>query len=186
MKFQRVISLVLTFVLCLTLLSACSFKKDAEEAGKTTAVSTTAKEEEKTKSTTKASETTTKATDTTTKEDASTAPVRTASQYAGTFGNGRCTIVATANGDNLSFSVTWGNSAAETEEWTMSGTFDPDTMRVNYSNCVHKTVVFDENGGSQEEVKYSQGSGRIQYVNENSLTWFDEQDNVAQAMTFSR
>ncbi len=184
MKFQRLISIVLTFVICLTLLAACSFKKDSGADKTTVTVSTTEKDDSKT--TKKTTETTTKETETSTKEETGTAPVRTASQYAGTFGNGRCTIVATANGDNLSFSVTWGNSAAETEEWTMSGTFDPDTMRVNYSNCLHKTVVFDENGGSQEEIKYSQGMGRIQYVNENSLTWFDEQDNVAAAMTFTR
>ena len=45
MKLQRLISIVLTFVICLTLLAACSFKKDSGADKTTVTVSTTEKDD---------------------------------------------------------------------------------------------------------------------------------------------
>ena len=85
----------------------------------------------------------------------------------------------------MQISIHWASSAAEADEWEMTGMFDPDTMRVNYSDCTHKRVVFAEDGTSTETVIYENGYGRIQFADKNTLIWQDEQDNAASGMEFT-
>lgn len=98
--------------------------------------------------------------------------------FIGDYAADRCTITVEADGEtNAKISVIWSNSATEAEEYTMSGTFDPDTLRINYSNGEKKTVTYDDNGGIVEEkVEYSNGVGRIQFYGDGTLAWQDEQE----------
>ena len=68
----------------------------------------------------------------------------------------------------------------------MSGDYDADTWRVNYTNGVKTLTVFDESGNEVEsKTEYEDGYGRIQFVSANQLVWQDEyeQENLVD-MTF--
>ena len=100
--------------------------------------------------------------------------------YVGVYECERCSITVEADGDtDAKISVHWGSSATEASTWTMSGYFDPDTMRINYSDGVRKDIVID-NENDQETVVYENGLGRIQFLGDGKLEWQDEQeaDNV--------
>ena len=133
---------------------------------------------------TKKAETTksTKKAQTTTQDDGQN-PVM---NYIGRYGSGRATIDVECQGKrDAHFHVYWSSSAAEHSEWTMSGTFDEDTQTVKYTNCVKRTIVYDENGNIEmDAIEYTGGKGVISFRN-NSLTWNDSQEHIADGMTFT-
>ena len=107
--------------------------------------------------------------------------------FIGDYQADRCTIHIEADGaTDAKISVHWGSSATESSDWTMSGTFDPDTLRINYSNAVKKNIVFDEDGNDTATVEYEDGVGRIQFYDDGTLAWQDEKeaDNLV-GMTFT-
>jgi hypothetical protein len=89
---------------------------------------------------------------------------------------GRCNITVEAGDEgDLKFSIHWGGSAFESYDWTMSGYYDADTWRVNYTGAVKTLTVFDEDGNETEsKVEYDDGYGRMQFVSDNQLLWQDE------------
>lgn len=98
--------------------------------------------------------------------------------FIGVYAADRCTITVAADGENdAKITASWGQSATETYEYTMSGLFDIDTLRVNYSNGEKKYVVYDENGEvAQETVEYTDGVGRVVFHEDGTLEWQDEQE----------
>ena len=108
--------------------------------------------------------------------------------FVGTYAHDRCSILVEAGeGNHAKFNVRWGNSAAETVEWNMSGDFDEETMTVEYTDCVKKNLVFGTDGKVQsEETVYENGTGRIIFSEEGSLhlSWEDDQENAAEDMDF--
>ena len=177
MKLKKLASLLLALTVCLTLFAAC--------AGKTGDTTTTAADEQTAAA--DAAETT-EAPDAAaqTQENGDYGSERDVANFAGVYGSDRCTITTEAIDDStMKISVHWASSAAEADEWEMSGMFDPDTMRVNYSDCTHKRVVYAEDGTSTETLLYENGYGRIQFVDQNTLIWQDEQDNAASGMEFT-
>ena len=103
-------------------------------------------------------------------------------EIAGNYVCGRCNItVETGENNEVKISVHWGSSALEFYDWTMSGVYDADTWRVNYTNGVKTLTVFDESGNETEsKTEYEDGYGRIQFVSANQLMWQDEyeQENL--------
>lgn len=158
-----------------------------------TARSTTRTTTTTTKKTTKKTETTKKGATTkkATTKAATKAPAQEDGQnpvmnYIGRYGSGRATIDVECQGKrDAHFSVYWSGSAAEHSEWTMSGTFDEETQSVYYTNCVKKTVIFNEDGTKEvETVEYVGGKGTI-FFKGNSLTWEDLAEHIADGMTFT-
>ena len=68
--------------------------------------------------------------------------------FVGSYAKDRALIEVSAadDKDGAKFHITWGSSAAEHSEWDMTGTFDPETLTVNYEKAVKKDVVFKEDG----------------------------------------
>ena len=100
----------------------------------------------------------------------------------------RANVLISADGDEgASAIVTWGSSAWENSSWMMSGTFDPETLRFEYHDCVRMDYVYDDNGDevSQTEV-YTGGHGFMFFAEGDilTLTWQDDQENVADGMVF--
>ena len=97
--------------------------------------------------------------------------------------------VEPSGANEASITITWASSAAEASEWTINGTFDPDTLTVNYSNAVKTNLVYREDGSVKtEDVEYSDGSGRIVFRDDTlSCTWENdnEPDNGAMVFTWS-
>ena len=107
--------------------------------------------------------------------------------FIGIYGAGRATMQVEAEGaEDAKITVTWGSSAWENSEWVMSGKLDTETLTVSYTNCVRTDRVYGEDGSiSSENVAYENGTGRILFsATDYSLTWEDDQENVAEGMTF--
>lgn len=114
-------------------------------------------------------------------------PVRSLADFAGEYQSGRCGISIIDEGDNnAKIEVHWGSSATESTDWRMSGVFDPDTMRINYTDAVKTNSVFDENGTQTEATEeYNDGYGRIQFYGDGTLAWQDEKEiDQLQGMVF--
>lgn len=108
--------------------------------------------------------------------------------FVGTYGHDRASIFIGAEGeDGASATVNWASSAAENSTWIMSGTFDTETLTLEYHDCVKTDYVYDESGeiSSQEEV-YTGGHGFITFTEGDplSLTWQDDQEHIADGTVF--
>ncbi len=105
--------------------------------------------------------------------------------YVGDYECDRCSITIEADGDtDAKITVHWGSSATEATVWTMSGRFDPDTKRINYSDST-KTVMNFEGEEEKDTVVYENGVGRIQFLDDGKLEWQDEQEiDTVRGMVF--
>lgn len=109
--------------------------------------------------------------------------------FIGNYTCDRASIFVSAEGEENGASaiVTWGSSAWENSSWTMSGTFDPETLRFEYHDCVRTDYVYSEDGevASQEEV-YTGGHGFMFFSDDDALTltWQDDQEHMADGMVF--
>ena len=108
--------------------------------------------------------------------------------FVGSYAKDRALIEVSAadDKDGAKFHITWGSSAAEHSEWDMTGTFDPETLTVNYEKAVKKDVVFKEDGSVESEnIVYEDGTGSFTFsAEENSLTWKDEKEHIADDTVF--
>lgn len=99
----------------------------------------------------------------------------------------RCSVhVEAQDKDGALITVHWGSSATESSEWTMSGTFDAEKHTVYYQDGVKKNVVYDADGKvtSEEEV-YVGGHGTFAFNAENNtMTWEEDQEKIADGMVF--
>ena len=147
--------------------AACAEKKDGEttETQVETEADTTAEGETKTEADTTA-------------EGETEAEGRALADFAGTYVSGRCTVkIEAENETDALVTVTWGNTAAETDQFTMHGSYNPDVFRLTYSDSEKKVVTYGENGEVVEEkVEYSNGVGRFQFNNDGTMRWEDEQE----------
>lgn len=99
----------------------------------------------------------------------------------------RCSVHVEAEGkDGVKFTVHWGSSATEASEWTMSGTFDAETTSVYYQDCVKVDRTYDDKGEVVTEGEvYTGGHGTFTFdFEKNTMTWTDDQEKVADGMTF--
>ena len=106
--------------------------------------------------------------------------------FVGEYYADRASILVEAmDADSARFTVTWGGSAWEQSEWTMSGRLDTEKLTVDYTDCVKKEVVYAEDGSSEyETVVYENGSGTITFSETDySLTWTANEENI-DGMTF--
>ena len=89
--------------------------------------------------------------------------------------------------DGANALVNWSSSAWENSVWVMTGTYDAETSKFEYHDCVRTDYVYNENGEveSQEEV-YKGGHGFMTFKkgDPKTLTWQDDQDHVADDMVF--
>ncbi len=111
-----------------------------------------------------------------------------AMNFVGNYVCDRANIFIEADGeDGMLATVTWGSSAWENSTWTMSGTFDPETLQFEYHDCVKTDYVYEENGDvkSQEEV-FTGGHGFMTFTDGDPITlaWQEDQEHVADDMVF--
>lgn len=172
---KKTIALLLACVLCLSLFAACGKTETPAQSQQAPAAS-------------QATPADSQETPSASQEDTAE-PQRTLKDFAGSYTADRCTITVEATSDTEgTISVHWAGSVSEAYEWTMSGSFDCDTMRLSYSNGVKKCVVFNEDGTiSEETVEYENGFGRLQFFGDGTLRWEDEleADNLV-GMTFAK
>ena len=108
------------------------------------------------------------------------------------IGNYQCdranVLIGAMDEDGMTATVTWGGSAWDNSVWMMNGTFNADELTFEYHDCVRTNYVYDDNGEvvSQEDV-YTGGHGFMFFTEGDplSLTWQDDQENVAENMVFT-
>lgn len=101
--------------------------------------------------------------------------------YGGTWwdlNSQRCYMEITPYNDAAFITVSWGSSAFETYEWTMTGLYNPATGKYHYNNCTLKLLTSDAYGNDVEIVHYVNGTGAIYIATNGYLYW---EDNVEQA-----
>ena len=105
--------------------------------------------------------------------------------FIGTYASGRCAILVEADGmEKSKFTVTWGSSAWQSSEWTMSGVLDTDTLTVNYTDGVRKDLEFKEDGTiGKETVVYENGTGSFK-IEGSKLIWTDDNEHAADDLVF--
>ena len=182
MKASKPICLLLALLLCAGLFAACA-KEPAETTAPPADADTTAAPDETTAA---EEETSAEETPTVDPNDIFEAANRVPARFAGTYVSGRCSIEAVAVSETeMKFTVRWGADAAESRVWEMSGTMDPDTLNVAFTDCVCKDVTYGADGAVVEEtLQYENGSGSIQFYDFTSLCWTDDRDHVASGLTF--
>ena len=108
--------------------------------------------------------------------------------FVGNYVCDRANIFFDADGeDGASAVVTWGGSASENSTWVMSGTFDAETLQFEYHDCVRTDYVYKEDGSVESETEvYVNGHGFMTFSEGDplTLTWQDDQENVADGMVF--
>ena len=175
----------------------------ATTAAETTAAETTAAETtaaETTAAETTAAETTAAQTEAETKAETTAAETTAAESeedlggqnpvmnFIGTYSNGRGMMEVSCSGmDGASIHVTWSGSAAESSTWDMSGTVENngDELTLNYTNCVKNSKVFSEDGSVESDTQdYTDGSGVIHFNSNNTITWEDHKENIADGSVF--
>ena len=98
--------------------------------------------------------------------------------FVGPYQADRCALTIMPEGkDGAVITASWGNSADSAAEWEMHASFDEDTLRLNYSDCTKKNVVYNSDGDVVEEtVEYIDGVGRIQLFDDGTLRWENEEE----------
>ncbi len=98
--------------------------------------------------------------------------------YIGRYSNGDAEILVEAEGeDGAKFTVDRGLTDDEAEQYTFSGTLDIDTLKVTYSDSTKKVLTLDAKGNvTDENVKYTDGSGTIIFHEDGTLEWQDENE----------
>ena len=98
--------------------------------------------------------------------------------FIGNYENGLAKIFVEAEGDDgAKFTVDLGLTDDEAEQYTFSGTIDPDTLKVTYSNSTKKFLMFDANGNViDEKVEYTDGDGVVIFHEDGTVEWQDENE----------
>lgn len=107
--------------------------------------------------------------------------------YSGRYYGDRCCIDLEADGQNkVKIKASWGGSATECAEWTMTGDYDKETNMITYTDGVMKNVKYSAaNTVEKEDTVYSDGTGTLIFnTTGDNFTWTDKKDNVADGLIF--
>lgn len=103
--------------------------------------------------------------------------------------SGRCymTIENTGRVEEARIEITWGDSAAETYVWTMTGTPGLIESALYCEDCECKIVSYNADGSETvKEVLYSDGYAEITPLEDGLLQWYDENSENSVTCRFAR
>ena len=114
-----------------------------------------------------------------------TIAVRTAKDYAGTYGTGRCTVrIQATSDDEAEILIQWGNSAWQSVEWSMTAAYHPDSNTFTYADAVKTLVTYTDEGEETREVMSENGSGTFRMGEDKTMRWDDAEENAGEDMVF--
>ena len=109
--------------------------------------------------------------------------------FVGPYACDRASMMVEASGQSdAKITIDWASSASENTEWVITGTFDVDTMTVDYADAVKTNYVYNGDGSVEsQDVEYSDGAGRIVFSDDGSLscTWENDSEPDIGSMEFS-
>ena len=108
--------------------------------------------------------------------------------FIGNYSNGRAMMTVSAKGsDKATINVTWGSSAAEHSEWTMSGKVSAigDCVIVDYEDCFKESFTYDADGAIVKDViDYTNGTGTLTF-SANNVIWNADEDAAVDGTVFN-
>ncbi|MCR5793719.1 MAG: SH3 domain-containing protein [Solobacterium sp.] len=98
--------------------------------------------------------------------------------FIGDYVCDRARALVEADGtENARITIEWADSASSLGKWVMSGRFDPETLTLEYDNCVRSFVEYNESGEiANETVEYENGTGKIVFAEGPAFTWHSDSD----------
>lgn len=158
---KRIIAITLSLALAVFSFAACD--KEAPEVQTTEATaSTTAAQTE------------------------SVSEARTARDYTGIYGEGRCTVCIQATSDaEAEVLIQWGDNAWQSVEWKMTAAYHPDSNTFTYDDAVKTLVTYTDDGQETREVLSENGSGTFRMGEDKTMRWDDAESNAAEDMVFT-
>ena len=94
-------------------------------------------------------------------------------------------LVEAVGEDGARITIDWGSSAWETARWEITGTFDVDTLTIEYTDCVKSILTTSEDGESESvEVVFEDGTGTIVFGENGTFSWHDDQSEYGEDMLF--
>lgn len=113
-----------------------------------------------------------------------------AKQYEGEWwdlNSQRCYMDVEATGGNkVSIVVSWSNGYADDAKWEMTGQVNGRNGRIVYKDCTQYDIHYDEYGGEQKTVNYTNGSGYFYSGNDGYLYWEDEVEGAGAGCYFEK
>ena len=113
-----------------------------------------------------------------------------AKQYEGEWwdlNSQRCYMDVEATGGNkVSIVVSWSNGYADDAKWEMTGQVNGRNGRIVYKDCTQYDIHYDEYGGEQKTVNYTDGSGYFYSGNDGYLYWEDEVEGAGAGRYFEK
>ena len=101
-------------------------------------------------------------------------------------GRGNLSILE-GDADDYLIEVWWGSSAAEHSEWVMHGKYDESTNTITYSDCERHDITVNESGEVEiDDTAYTNGTGSIKINADDSITWIDDQDHLADDLPMTK
>ena len=99
----------------------------------------------------------------------------------------RATMKITSN-DGVYFDVeiNWADSAADSTQWRMTGTYDPNENAIEYNSGQKISITDPElSGDVKNELVYEDGSGLLK-LEDGKLLWQDDKEEAAERTAFER
>lgn len=106
-----------------------------------------------------------------------------AGEYQDTFSK-RAVMTVTDEGDHVKMLVSWGSSAMETEQWTMTARFYEDGL-LSYKDCTKTKVTFKDDNTSTTVTEYTNGEGFFSY-SDGKLMWTGAADDGCKECVFEK
>ncbi len=86
----------------------------------------------------------------------------------------RAFVEAAGEKDAL-ITIEWGGDAWSLARWVITGEFDYETLRVDYTGCIKTELTYGNDGNvSEENVVYEDGTGFIVFTDAGTFIWHED------------
>lgn len=88
-------------------------------------------------------------------------------------------LVEASGADGVRVTIRWSGSADTTRQWEIEGTFDKETLTVNYRGASVKNITYNEDGSvKSEELVTEEATGSLIFRENGSFLWNDDLDGT--------
>lgn len=116
--------------------------------------------------------------------------INLAKQYEGEWwdlNSQRCYMnIEAIGGNKLSIIVSWSSGYVDDSKWEMTGQINGVNGKIIYNDCTQYDIHYDDYGGEQRTVNYTNGSGYFYSGNNGYLYWEDEVEYAGTGCYFEK
>lgn len=94
--------------------------------------------------------------------------------------------ITSTDGVYFDVEINWADSAADSTQWRMTGTYNPDENAIEYASGQKISMTDPElTGETKNEVVYEDGAGMLK-LEDGKLLWRDDKEEAAKGTAFER